>query len=152
MAPAFQIDPIDGDHPGVAALAREASSDGFLFLVRLIAEWESGTNRFDRPGERLLGAFAGGQLIGIRGLNRDPYLEEEAVGRLRHLYVSKAARSGGAGSALVKRLVEEADPVFRLVRLRTDTLQAASFYAKRGFVAVQDCNASHVKLLRSFAG
>jgi GNAT superfamily N-acetyltransferase len=115
----FHLVPIDGEHPGLAALAREASSEGFLFLARLIAQWKSGTNRFDQPGEQLLGAIANGELVGVCGLNRDPYLEEDTVGRLRHLYVTRAARGSGAGSALVARLVDEATSLFRLLRLRT---------------------------------
>ena len=93
---------------GLAELAREASSDGFSFVARLINEWKSGANRFDQPGERLLGAVVSGEVVGVCGINRDPYLKDEAVGRLRHLYVKKAARGSGVGSVLVAQLLREA--------------------------------------------
>ncbi len=121
MPERLHLVPIDGEHPGLAELAREASSDRFSFVARLIDEWKSGANRFDRPGEQLLGAVVDGDLVGICGINRDPYLKDEAVGRLRHLYVKKAARGSGVGSVLVAQLLREARPIFRLVRLRTDT-------------------------------
>ena len=143
---------IDGEHPGLAELAREASSDGFSFVARLINEWKSGANRFDQPGERLLGAVVYGELVGVCGINRDPYHKAEVVGRLRHLYVKKAARGAGVGSALVARLLGEAESVFRLVRLRTDTPQAAAFYEKRGFIPVSDETATHEKALPAFTG
>ena len=53
-------------------------------------EWRTGTNRFDRPDEALFGAWAKGQLVGVCGLNIDPYRGDDRVGRVRHLYVLSA--------------------------------------------------------------
>ena len=149
MPERLHLVPIDGEHPGLAALAREASSDGFAFVARLIDEWKSGANRFDGMDEQLLGAVVGCELVGVCGINHDPYFKQEAIGRLRHLYVRKTARGTGVGSALVARLLDEGHYAFRLVRLRTDTADAAAFYEKRGFVRVSDETASHVKTLPS---
>jgi len=58
-------------------------------------------NRFYREGEILIGTFRGDRLLGISGLNRDPYVDDRRVGRLRHLYVAKNERCAGSGRVLV---------------------------------------------------
>jgi hypothetical protein len=65
------------------------------FVRRLADDWVSVANRFDRPGEALFVARLPGQVVGVRGLNVDPYTAEPGVGRVRHLYVA-AAHSGHA--------------------------------------------------------
>ncbi len=112
-------------------------------MERLVSEWESGAMRFDGPGECLLGAFDGCDLIGIGGISRDPYLSAPNIGRLRHLYVRKAARRRGVGSALVDQLLAKGRAVFDDVRLRTDCAEAARFYLRKGFVPIDDPSASH---------
>ena len=134
--------------PGIEALRAEAASEAFRFMDRLIEEWRANTNRFDRSGEALLGAYEAADLLGVGGLNRDPYAGREGIGRLRHLYVRKSARRHGVASALIRQLLAQAEEAFCCVRLRTETQEAASFYAKHGFVAIQDKAASHIKMLR----
>ena len=134
-------------HPGVALLRAEASSEGFRFVDRLIDDWKANINRFELPGERLLGAFSGSDLVGICGLNRDPYSGQDAVCRLRHLYVRRNFRRAGIGSTLVQQLLNEGSASFRLVRIRTDSEEAAAFYLRLGFVPVTDKTASHIKTL-----
>ena len=56
-------------------------------MNRLFFEWTTGLNAFGQPGERFLGVFAGNRLIGVGGLNRDPYVAAPNIGRLRHMYV-----------------------------------------------------------------
>jgi len=48
---------------------------------------------------------------------------------------------------LVMALLEGAAPHFDQVRLRTDTPEAACFYLRLGFAAVDDTHASHVRML-----
>lgn len=151
MTAASRIEPIDGDHPGLTALAAEAMSEGFRFVERLIADWNSGSNRFDKAGERLLGAISSGRLVGVCGLNRDPYANQDTIGRLRHLYVRQEERRRGAGAALVEHLLKGANPPFSTIRLRTGTREAASFYERRGFLRVDDDTATHAKKLNAAA-
>jgi GNAT superfamily N-acetyltransferase len=148
MTQAFRIAPATALHPGMALLRTEAMNEGFLFVDRLVRDWTAGSNRFDLPGERLIGAFAGENLLGVCGLNRDPYINQDEIGRLRHLYVRACARRRGVASALVQRLLDDASNTFRIVRLRTATREAAEFYRRHGFVPQQDETASHVKALR----
>jgi GNAT superfamily N-acetyltransferase len=147
MTPAFRIAPTTIAHPGMASLRIEAVSEGFHFVDRLVRDWVSGSNRFNQPGERFLGAFSQDNLVGVCGLNRDPYVAEGTVGRLRHLYVRRLARRQGVASALVQRLLDDAGNVFHLVRLRTDTPEAAALYLRHGFMPVQDETASHQREL-----
>jgi GNAT superfamily N-acetyltransferase len=147
MAKSFQIESVTAQHAGLDTLRAEAAAEGFRFIERLMNDRESGSNRFDQPGERLLGAFAGVELIAVGGLNRDPYAAEDTIGRIRHLYVRKPARRLGVGSALLRRLIDEAGDAFKIVRLRT-TPGAAAFYLHHGFLPVADATASHVKILR----
>src|SRR5438105_1253608 len=110
----------------LAAMEREAVTEGFGMITRLRKEWESGANRFDREGEALLGTFCADRLVGIGGLNHDPYTNDLRVGRLRHLYVMKDARRTGVGKGLVERILGHAPSNFDSVRLWTD--RAALFY------------------------
>jgi hypothetical protein len=114
--PTMGIEPL-GDPRSAAfhALVLESEAAGHPFLRRLVDEWASGRNRFDRPGEVLLAARVGERLAGVCGLNVDPYAAATGVGRVRHLYVCLADRRLGVG-----RLVATAEPD----RLR-DALAAA---------------------------
>jgi GNAT superfamily N-acetyltransferase len=127
----------------VEALRSEAVGQGFGFVDRLVADWVSGANTFSRPGECFLGAFVAECMLGVGGLNVDPYLPRTSVGRLRHVYVLDAWRRQGIGRLLVDRLLDEARRSFGKVRLRTDTDRAASFYVRCGFSLVNDATASH---------
>ena len=133
--------------PELVDLEREASAQGFNFLGRLIHEWRTGSNRFDKPGERLLVAVDAGNIVGIGGLNVDPYRPIGDTARLRRLYVANDFRRQGVGEALVCALLKEAPRTFRMVRLSTDTEAAAAFYARLGFSAIEDETATHVKIL-----
>ena len=126
---------------GLEHLRDEAARDGFGFLERLVADWASGANTFSRPGECLLGALADGRLVGVGGLNVDPYSPRTDLGRIRHVYVLDAWRHKGVGRALIDDLVREARGLFRELRLRTGT--AAAFYVRCGFGPVDDPTASH---------
>jgi GNAT superfamily N-acetyltransferase len=119
--------------PGLSELVAESERSGFRFLCRLVEEWTSGVNRFDRPGEALFAARADGRLIGVCGLNTDPYCAVPSVGRVRHLYVATAFRRGGVGRQLVEAVVDAAGGVYDRLRLRTDNPEAARFYERLGF-------------------
>jgi len=128
---------------GLEHLRDEAARHGFGFLDRLVTDWASGANTFSRPGECLLGAFADDRLVGIGGLNADPYSSRTDFGRIRHVYVLDAWQRKGVGRALIDCLVREARGLFAELRLRTGTTAAAAFYVHCGFGPVDDPTASH---------
>lgn len=135
----------------IYALEAQAVAEGFRFLTRLVTEWENHTNRFDQPGECLLGVFYQGQLVAVGGLSRDPFAGPE-VGRLRRLYVTPAMRGRHVGRVLVQQLVEQAALQFQSVQLSTDTPDAAAFYLRCGFHHINNGAATHAKSLLPGAG
>jgi GNAT superfamily N-acetyltransferase len=139
----IQIEPATALGPDLDPLVAQVDAEGHLFMRRLCDRWASGENRFDRPGEILLTARRDGQLVGIGGLNRDPYAQADNIGRLRHVYVANATRRLGVGSLLVRRLLANATPHFAVVRLRTDSPHAAAFYVRLGFHPTDEEDATH---------
>jgi len=107
--------------------------ENFHAMQRLRDDWDAGTNRFDRPGEMLVAARFGARLVGICGLNQDPYAPSPDIGRVRHLYVDPAFRRRGVGRALVSRIMEDASHSFVRLRLRTFRGDADLFYVALGF-------------------
>ncbi len=107
-------------------------------VSRLISDHRDGSNRFNAAGERLYIAEADGRVLGVCGLNLDPYVADASVGRVRRLYVSVAQRRLGVGSVLVDQVVSDARGTFARLRLRTYDPIAAAFYVSRGFGQVGD--------------
>jgi GNAT superfamily N-acetyltransferase len=117
----------------LAPLITESEQAGLRFVVRLAEEWASGRNRFDRPGEALFGASLDRLLVGVCGLNIDPYANDPRVGRVRHLYVLTAHRRLGVGRQLVDAVVAAARGPFTTLRLSTTNPAAARFYESLRF-------------------
>ena len=114
-------------------LVAESLSQEFKFVDRLVKDYRCGRNRFDKCGERLLVASIENKAIAVCGLNQDPYSNNSAIGRLRHLYVESSCRRSGVGSLLVSRIISEANKHYKILTLRTDTLEADKFYRTLGF-------------------
>jgi GNAT superfamily N-acetyltransferase len=132
-------------------LVQQSEAEGFRFLQRLRIDWITGTNRFDGRGEALFGAYHADLLVGVCGLNVDPYLGLPQVGRVRHLYVAAAHRRCGVGRALLRSVVLHAESFFQRLRLRTDSPDAACFYESQGFARADHVDATHfVDLRRRF--
>lgn len=118
---------------GLSALLQDDEHAGTRFVRRLVDDWASGANRFDRPGEALFGAWVGDQLVGVCGLNVDPYAATGHVGRVRRLYVLSASRRLGVGHRLVMEVIAAARGRFNSLRLRTTNPAAARLYEAIGF-------------------
>ena len=65
---------------GFERLRDESVAEGYGHLERLETDWMAGTNRFGEPGEALFAAFAGGELVGLGGITRDPHSGSAAWG------------------------------------------------------------------------
>ncbi|GGE61348.1 GNAT family N-acetyltransferase [Priestia taiwanensis] len=112
----------------------ESKEEGFLFLERLIHDYQNDTNTFNKLGEALYGVFnREGLLVAIGGLNIDPFANRELVGRLRRYYVLKEYRRLGLGKQLLTKIIEDAKNHFHVLVLYTDTEQADKFYTSCGF-------------------
>jgi GNAT superfamily N-acetyltransferase len=132
----------------VEDLAETAAGEGHVFVERMRSEWNVGVNRFDRPGESVFVARVDGAIVGVCGLNIDPFLDDPAVGRLRHLYVDPDHRRAGIGRSLVDECRRAALQHFDVVRLRTFNPAADAFYRAVGFTRVQDETATHIWRVR----
>ena len=108
----------------LAPLVAESERAGWRFVRRLADDLRTGANRFDQPGECLFVAVSGDAVVGVCGLNADPYAGEPSVGRVRRLYVLAAHRGGVTGGRLVQAVVSAAVGRFRRLRVRTENPQA----------------------------
>jgi len=146
----LEIIRLNGLSSGVQSLSEAARAEGFTMLERLISNFRSGNNTFSRPGEILFGVEQLGVLIGIGGLNIDPYFKESRVGRIRHLYVHPSTRKIGVGRMITKAIEVHAVGRFDKLQLFTPTRAASEFYEALGYVGVSGVEkVSHVKVLDS---
>jgi GNAT superfamily N-acetyltransferase len=137
----------------LAPLVAESERDGWRFVRRLADEWTSGANRFDKPAEALFITSLDGAIVGVCGLNVDPYAGDESVGRIRRLYVLRAYRGRGIGRGLVQAVVSAATVGrFRMLRVRTESPEAGRLYERLGFhqvAGIADCTHA-LDLVRAF--
>jgi GNAT superfamily N-acetyltransferase len=132
--------------PGIQRLLEEAARDGVRNMSLLIAEWESGVERFDAPGEALFGAFDSDILVGVGGVT----VEQDADAmRMRRLYVLHDWRKRGIGRALAQAMIakglESAD--FLTCNARA-TPTAAKFWEAVGFTPTNAPGWTHVFAIR----
>ncbi len=121
----------------ICDLLAESEAAGSRIVRRLVDEWADRTNRFDRSGEALFAAWVAGRLVGVCGLNVDPYARDDRVGRVRHLYVLTPFRERGVGRQLVAHIIDFAGRRFESLRLRTNNEAAARLYVALGFRACE---------------
>src|SRR5262245_61827698 len=112
----------------VRELLVDSEAVGSRIVRRLVDDWAAGANRFDRPGEALFGASMAGRLVGMCGLNVDPYAADPRIGRVRHLYVLTTCRRHGVGRQLVARVLEGAADHCDSLRLRTHPRAGGRLY------------------------
>lgn len=121
----------------------ESKMAGFRAIERLVTDWETGINRFDRPGEALFIARQGDRILGVCGLNCDPYINPSQIGRVRRLYVMQDSRRQGIGRTLVHQIIEVAKLSFDRLHVRTTNPIAAQFYQSLSFMACHCESATH---------
>lgn len=140
----FRIDVAETLPAGLPALHAEAQREGFRFLKRLASDWDTGTARFDRPGEALLAAFMADALAGVGGLTLDPAVPGAL--RMRRFYVHPAFRRRGIGRALAVALLQLSGTAGRSVTVNAGTAEASVFWEALGFVADPCFGHSHVRV------
>jgi GNAT superfamily N-acetyltransferase len=131
-------------------LVDESASEGFRHLKRLVNDYETGANIFDKDGEALFIAYQNNDIVGVCGLNQDPYAKSKDIGRVRRLYVSPRVRRFGVGRTLMDSVIAEARKNYKLLVLRTDNPIADVFYRSIGFSLNLDSeNDSHLLQLEN---
>ncbi|RXJ02431.1 GNAT family N-acetyltransferase [Anaerobacillus alkaliphilus] len=123
----------------ITDLLEQSQIEGFRFVNRLLTDYQTRINTFNKPGEALYGVFTTDKtLIAIGGVNIDPFLGDPTIARLRRFYVLPEYRRKGVGTILLEKLLQEAKQNFCLLVLHTDTEQADQFYTSFGFTKVDD--------------
>lgn len=142
----YQIIPLNEpefDRARVAPLLRQSQIEGLNLVLRLIENWENGTNRFDKPGEAFFAAVHEGRYLGVGGRSLDPYLNQPDVLRVRHVYVMPDWRRLGIATALMKRVLDIPRGRFKKVTLRTLNPAAHKFYERMGFTYIGEGEVTH---------
>ena len=129
--------------PEIQRLVDAAEAEGHVFVARTVDEWATGANRFDGPNEAFFLASVDGEIVGMCGVNVDPYVDDPTVGRLRHLYVHPSNRSARIGEQLTDVCLSHAWGRFDTVRLRTPGEAADRFYERIGFRRISSDTATH---------
>ncbi|MBY5837485.1 GNAT family N-acetyltransferase [Rhizobium leguminosarum] len=115
----------------IADLESEARREGHRHVSRLIDEWSIGDNRFQRDGERLLGAYADGELAGIGGMTAETAMSGAL--RMRRFYIRPAMRGRGIGRMLALALLEHARSCCGIVTVHAGNDGAVRFWESLGF-------------------
>ena len=119
-------------------LLPESVREGFDHVKWLQQDWQSEKNQFSMPEEAFYVVSSDSRLIGVCGVNFDPYSKDDSVCRRRRLYVHPGFRGKGVGRSLVERAIADARKHFKTIRLRTLDDQAASFFEALGFRELVD--------------
>lgn len=128
----------------LAEMLADSQIAGFRAIERLINDWETAANRFALPGEALFIARQRDyRIVGVGGLNRDPYSDATPVGRVRRLYVMQDSRRQGIGRRLAHQIIQTAQPNFNWLQVRTTNPAAAQFYQSLGFIACESDWTTH---------
>ena len=118
----------------LAEILEESKGLGYGMIERLIREWKSGETDFSKENEAYFAFVADGKVVGVGGVNEEPYLKIKEYGRMRHLYVLKSWRRKGIGSAIVGTTIDFAKKHYILMTLMTPKDgRSDSFYEGIGF-------------------
>ena len=127
----------------LAGLVAESSAVGIRNVTAVAERWTAGTERFDRPGEQLLVAWAGSATIGIGGITQCP--DVPGALRVRRFYVSSAHRRRGVARLLAEPLIAAAWQHTDTVTCNARASDAAPpFWESMGFEPVDAAGITHL--------
>lgn len=128
------------------ALVEAGLAEGHAFLDQIAAFWGRDDAHYADPRACILLAWEDEAVVGIAGVTVDPYADDPATGRLKHVYVQPGSRRRGVGDALVQTAIEQARGRWRRLRLRAADQGAARLYERWGFRSAPDePQATHVR-------
>ena len=127
------IEITDSNLNSLEKLCEDSLADGHHGVEKTIREWRDGTNNFSKTGEKFWGIFFNDECIGIGGVGIDPYLNDETIGRVRHIYISTKHRRLGLARILLTLITKKAKENFKSLRLATHNPAAIHLYESFGF-------------------
>ncbi|MCH7343503.1 GNAT family N-acetyltransferase [Pelomonas sp. CA6] len=132
-----------------APLLAAAEAEGRRMVRRLLDEWRSAANRYDRPGESLWAWMdAQGQVVAVGGLNQEPAPGRRGTARMRRFYVHPQWRGRGLARRLVGAVLASAQGHFDRLHVNCESAESATFWSRCGFAAVEgDARYTHCRLL-----
>lgn len=132
----------------LGALAEAAAGEGIRNVGTLVAQWQSGEQRFSAEGEALLVAIdSTGAPVGVGGLTLCPHVDGAL--RVRRFYVAPDWRRRGVASALAQRLLSIADERVRDITCNARASAAAPpFWESLGFEPVDEPGITHMRRRR----
>lgn len=118
----------------LAEILEESQALGYGMIERLIRNWSCGENNFGKENEAFFSYEIEGRVVGVGGVNEEPYLKIKEYGRMRHLYVLMGWRRKGVGGAIVDATIDFARTHYTLMTLMTPNDGSAdAFYEAKGF-------------------
>jgi len=127
---------------GLDLLRREADDEGIRIVSTVIDRWIDGTQRYDRPGEKLLVGRVGERIVAVGGLAWCPNVAGAL--RVRRFYVSPTARRQGIAQNLARELIDDSaghPAVLTCNAMASDA--AAPFWESVGFLPVDADGITH---------
>lgn len=139
------------DKSAIQELLMESESQGYHYLTKMVSQWESGENRFARGNEKLICFKENEKVIGIGGINEEPYLRRKGYGRLRDVFVLTKYRRNHIGRQIVEHLIEFGKRHYKAITLRIpENKEAGPFYEAIGFLRTDDIETvTHVKWMNN---
>lgn len=141
--PAVTVVPVDdATIAALDPLAAQAEREGIRNVRALVEGWRDGSLRFDGPGERLLAAVAGTEVVGVGGLTACPHVPGAL--RVRRFYVAPGWRRRGVARTLARPLLDGAWTHTDLVTCNARASAAAPlFWESLGFTPVDRAGITH---------
>jgi GNAT superfamily N-acetyltransferase len=139
------IDIIDLEEDDTTPIRDEAEKEGCNIINRLITDYDSGKNKFDKEEEKLIGFITDEMIVTLCGLNIEP--TNIQYGRIRRLYVLPAYRNQGIGTEPVNHLITYAKHYFEGVVVNIGDLPISYFYESIGFNSIDNPSYTHLLML-----
>jgi GNAT superfamily N-acetyltransferase len=138
------VDIVDLDKSDISHIRNMAEQEGYNMLNRLVTDYDSGENRFDKEGEKLIGNISDDMVTALCGLNIES--TNNQYGRIRRLYVLPKYRNQGIGTELVNHLITFAGKYYKGVTVNIGNLPVSGFYESTGFSPVNNPSYTHLLL------
>lgn len=145
MSPSFSVVPAAALLPdGLVSLAREAEREGIRIVATVLERWSDGRERFQAPGDMILAATAGDEVVGIGGLSHCPHVGGAL--RVRRCYVAPSWRRHGVARALAIELIAAGLSYADLITCNAQaSATAPPFWESMGFVPVDTAGITHIR-------